>query len=77
MGETKSIEDGTFFVAGNETEVTQIDPKINIYHNCEDEARVNINNMFEIFQLGHKFDLGLFKKFYLILGDTCHFIFST
>ncbi|KAI1714457.1 transthyretin-like family domain-containing protein [Ditylenchus destructor] len=37
MGETQTDKDGYFVVKGNETEVTTIDPKINIYHNCEDE----------------------------------------
>jgi hypothetical protein len=41
MGETKSDEDGMFEVQGHETEITDIDPKLNIYHNCEDESRVN------------------------------------
>ena len=40
MGETKSDDEGKFLVSGNETEITQIDPKVNIYHNCDDENKV-------------------------------------
>uniref|UniRef100_A0A914DXY7 Uncharacterized protein n=1 Tax=Acrobeloides nanus TaxID=290746 RepID=A0A914DXY7_9BILA len=38
MAETKSDRLGVFYIKGNETEITTIDPKINIYHNCNDEA---------------------------------------
>jgi hypothetical protein len=33
-----SKKDGTYFLHGNETEITQIEVKINIYHNCNDET---------------------------------------
>uniref|UniRef100_A0A915EEJ4 Uncharacterized protein n=1 Tax=Ditylenchus dipsaci TaxID=166011 RepID=A0A915EEJ4_9BILA len=48
MGETSSDKDGNFIVIGNETELTTIDPKINIYHNCEDEA-IECLRKFQIF----------------------------
>lgn len=45
MAEGLSDENGEFFVNGTDTEITQIDPKINIYHNCEDEAVVSLIDM--------------------------------
>ena len=41
LGQTVSDEDGLFEVQGWETEITDIDPKLNIYHNCEDEQHVS------------------------------------
>uniref|UniRef100_A0A914QMM3 Uncharacterized protein n=1 Tax=Panagrolaimus davidi TaxID=227884 RepID=A0A914QMM3_9BILA len=35
MAEGKSDKNGEFRLVGNETEYTTIDPKLNIYHNCE------------------------------------------
>jgi hypothetical protein len=40
MGETKSRGDGTFELQGSSHEFTSIDPKINIYHDCDDELTV-------------------------------------
>ncbi|TMS33732.1 hypothetical protein L596_001436 [Steinernema carpocapsae] len=37
MAEGRSNADGEFDLQGNETEWTTIDPKLNIYHNCNDE----------------------------------------
>ncbi|MFH4976399.1 hypothetical protein AB6A40_003108 [Gnathostoma spinigerum] len=37
MAEGKTDTNGTFLLKGHETEVTNIDPKLNIYHNCNDE----------------------------------------
>uniref|UniRef100_A0A914DE14 Transthyretin-like family protein n=1 Tax=Acrobeloides nanus TaxID=290746 RepID=A0A914DE14_9BILA len=37
MGESKTRGDGTFEVQGSSHEFTSIDPKINIYHDCDDE----------------------------------------
>jgi hypothetical protein len=31
-------EDGKFELQGKETEITQIDPKLNVYHDCNDET---------------------------------------
>jgi len=42
MGETKTDEDGNFFVTGKESETTQIDPKLRIYHKCGYEAEVRL-----------------------------------
>ena len=42
MGQSNSDSDGVFEVQGFETEVTDIDPKLNIYHNCEDEQHVSL-----------------------------------
>lgn len=42
MGQTASNEDGEFEVQGSETELSDIDPKLNIYHNCEDEQHVRV-----------------------------------
>uniref|UniRef100_A0A914RVR0 Transthyretin-like protein 5 n=1 Tax=Parascaris equorum TaxID=6256 RepID=A0A914RVR0_PAREQ len=36
MGETKSDSNGRFEVSGSNAEFTTIDPKINIYHDCND-----------------------------------------
>uniref|UniRef100_A0A0K0ESY2 Col_cuticle_N domain-containing protein n=1 Tax=Strongyloides stercoralis TaxID=6248 RepID=A0A0K0ESY2_STRER len=33
-----SGHNGLFQLVGNETEITTIDPKLNVYHNCNDEA---------------------------------------
>uniref|UniRef100_F1LH92 Transthyretin-like protein 5 n=1 Tax=Ascaris suum TaxID=6253 RepID=F1LH92_ASCSU len=33
MAEGKSDANGTFYLSGTETELTTIDPKLNIYHN--------------------------------------------
>ncbi|CAI4222464.1 unnamed protein product [Auanema sp. JU1783] len=38
MAEGLSNGQGTFELHGKDTEWTTIDPKLNIYHNCEDEA---------------------------------------
>ncbi|KHJ85043.1 Transthyretin-like family protein [Oesophagostomum dentatum] len=37
MAEMLSDKDGFFKLSGNDTEWSKIDPKLNIYHNCEDE----------------------------------------
>uniref|UniRef100_A0A1I8A688 Transthyretin-like family protein n=1 Tax=Steinernema glaseri TaxID=37863 RepID=A0A1I8A688_9BILA len=37
MAQGRSNEDGEFELQGNETEWSTIDPKLNIYHNCNDE----------------------------------------
>uniref|UniRef100_F1LG97 Transthyretin-like protein 5 n=1 Tax=Ascaris suum TaxID=6253 RepID=F1LG97_ASCSU len=39
MAEGKSDANGTFYLSGTETELTTIDPKLNIYHNCNDERK--------------------------------------
>ncbi|KAL3089691.1 hypothetical protein niasHT_020470 [Heterodera trifolii] len=39
MGETETDEEGKFEVNGSETEVSDIDLRLSIYHNCEDEAK--------------------------------------
>ncbi|CEF59338.1 Transthyretin-like family-containing protein [Strongyloides ratti] len=38
MATGASGHDGLFKLIGNETEITTIDPKLNVYHNCNDEA---------------------------------------
>uniref|UniRef100_A0A0N4Z3X9 Transthyretin-like family-containing protein n=1 Tax=Parastrongyloides trichosuri TaxID=131310 RepID=A0A0N4Z3X9_PARTI len=38
MASGTSGHDGLFKLVGNETEITTIDPKLNVYHNCNDEA---------------------------------------
>ncbi|VDK61867.1 unnamed protein product [Anisakis simplex] len=40
MDEGKSDSNGTFYLSGHENELTTIDPKLNIYHNCNDERKV-------------------------------------
>ena len=42
MAEGLSNEEGEFHLEGVDTEWTTIDPKINIYHNCQDEAVVSL-----------------------------------
>ncbi|VDN50471.1 unnamed protein product [Dracunculus medinensis] len=36
MGETTSDEKGFFYVSGSNAEISDIDPKFNIYHDCND-----------------------------------------
>ncbi|CAO4384067.1 unnamed protein product [Caenorhabditis nigoni] len=38
MAEGLTNAEGEFELSGNDTEWTKIDPKLNIYHNCHDEA---------------------------------------
>lgn len=38
MAEGHSNKNGEFHLSGHESELTTIDPKLNIYHNCNDEA---------------------------------------
>jgi hypothetical protein len=40
MAEGKSDMQGRFELRGHETEITTIDPKLNIYHDCNDELVV-------------------------------------
>lgn len=42
MGETITDSRGYFEVSGSNAEVSPIDPKINIYHDCEDGWWVSI-----------------------------------
>lgn len=35
MDESETDEKGHFELSGKETEVTPIDPKLNVYHDCE------------------------------------------
>ncbi|VDM82940.1 unnamed protein product [Strongylus vulgaris] len=37
MAEQLSDKDGYLNLSGSDTEWSKIDPKLNIYHNCEDE----------------------------------------
>jgi len=39
MGETKTDSDGFFSVSGHTDEFTTIDPKFNIYHDCNDGVK--------------------------------------
>ncbi|CAJ0942212.1 unnamed protein product, partial [Mesorhabditis belari] len=36
LGSVKTGHDGTYQLSGNAREITNIDPKINIYHDCND-----------------------------------------
>ncbi|KAI6238581.1 Transthyretin-like family-containing protein [Aphelenchoides fujianensis] len=45
MATTTSEEDGRFEVAGKETEVTAIDPKVNIYHRCGDPKMICVRKL--------------------------------
>lgn len=38
----ESSSDGSFSLAGTDNEVTRLDPKINIYHDCDDGFTVSI-----------------------------------
>lgn len=49
MAEGKSKKNGSFFLSGSETEATKIDPKLNIYHNCNDERKVSYLIIIEYF----------------------------
>ncbi|VDK19223.1 unnamed protein product [Anisakis simplex] len=40
MAEKKSDSKGTLHLRGHENELTTVDPKLNIYHNCNDERKV-------------------------------------
>jgi hypothetical protein len=35
MDEHETDEDGRFELSGKETELTSIDPKLNVYHDCK------------------------------------------
>ncbi|GMT15595.1 hypothetical protein PFISCL1PPCAC_6892 [Pristionchus fissidentatus] len=37
LAEEKSLADGTYTITGNTTRYFTIDPKLNLYHNCNDE----------------------------------------
>ncbi|CAD5222501.1 unnamed protein product [Bursaphelenchus xylophilus] len=39
LDDTKTNERGEFSLSGSTSEITTIDPKINIYHDCEDGIR--------------------------------------
>lgn len=41
MAEGRSDTDGYFYLTGNTQEFTPIDPKFNIYHDCEDSIMVS------------------------------------
>ena len=41
MDEGVSDADGRFELRGSETEITDIDPKLNVYHDCNDETTVS------------------------------------
>lgn len=41
MDEGKTDKDGKFHLQGSETEITTIDPKLNVYHDCDDENNVS------------------------------------
>lgn len=36
MGKTETNPNGEFFVEGSESEILKIDPKVNVYHDCND-----------------------------------------
>ncbi|VDN42841.1 unnamed protein product [Gongylonema pulchrum] len=38
MDEGTTDSEGRFLLKGHETELTMIDPKLNVYHDCNDEA---------------------------------------
>ena len=41
MGTVQSDSEGSFQVHGSETEISDIDMRLSIYHNCEDETTVS------------------------------------
>uniref|UniRef100_A0A183C3E4 Transthyretin-like family protein n=1 Tax=Globodera pallida TaxID=36090 RepID=A0A183C3E4_GLOPA len=41
MDEGVTDEEGFFHLSGKETEITPIEPKVNIYHNCNDDESLN------------------------------------
>ncbi|KAI6221620.1 Transthyretin-like family-containing protein [Aphelenchoides besseyi] len=47
MAEGRSDKDGKFALSGSETEISQIDVKVNIYTNCNDETKEGLRK-FEI-----------------------------
>lgn len=38
LSEGRTDKDGVFHLEGTEEEITDIEPKVNIYHNCQDET---------------------------------------
>ena len=38
MDEGVTDSQGRFLLRGHETEITTIDPKLNVYHDCNDES---------------------------------------
>lgn len=45
MDEGVTDSDGHFMLSGKETELTSIDPKVNIYHDCNDENTVRSSSL--------------------------------
>uniref|UniRef100_A0A1I8AHT5 Transthyretin-like family protein n=1 Tax=Steinernema glaseri TaxID=37863 RepID=A0A1I8AHT5_9BILA len=43
MAAGRTDAQGRFELVGHETEITDIDPKLNVYHDCEDGIKVVIN----------------------------------
>ncbi|KAL3108469.1 hypothetical protein niasHT_015391 [Heterodera trifolii] len=41
MDEGVTDEEGFFHLSGKESEITPIEPKVNIYHNCNDDESLN------------------------------------
>ncbi|KAI6221501.1 Transthyretin-like family-containing protein [Aphelenchoides fujianensis] len=71
MATTTSEEDGRFEVAGKETEVTAIDPKVNIYHRCggsKDDLRSKIDDILPLPYLDEWISRGSIPKKTFDLG---------
>lgn len=46
MDQGESDADGRFSLSGSESEFTTIDPKVNIYHDCDDAFTVGVDRSF-------------------------------
>ncbi|VDK48891.1 unnamed protein product [Gongylonema pulchrum] len=79
MAAGSSDENGDFLLFGSETEITRIDPKLNIYHNCNDERKeclrkvsIKIPRSFvkEGEEAGEPFDAGILNLSSKFPGET-------
>ncbi|KAI6184764.1 hypothetical protein M3Y97_00631300 [Aphelenchoides bicaudatus] len=81
--EGRSLKNGTFYLEGFEEEIGQIAPKVNIYHNCEDEKReclrlieisVPADHIFDGKKAKKVFDIGVLnlEAFYPGESRDCH-----
>ncbi|KAK6050102.1 Transthyretin-like family protein [Cooperia oncophora] len=72
MDEAFSDKDGQFKLKGNDTEWSKIDPKLNIYHNCEDEKVIIIPDDYvtEGGEPNKTFDIGILNLNAKLPGET-------
>ncbi|KAK6113571.1 Uncharacterized protein BM_BM17473 [Brugia malayi] len=79
MAQGRTDKNGEFSLNGTETEITPIDPKLNIYHNCNDghkdcSRKVSIkipkSSIVEGEKAGEAFDIGVLNLSSKFPGET-------